>query len=246
MIRLITDRPLAGSRNMAVDQVLLQTAAETGAGSLRVYRWQPATLSLGYFQKWESRQQHAASVDCPLVRRASGGGAIVHDHELTYSLALPSGDRWACENRCLFRLVHQSLIDCLAGLGVKDCQVVTEASPRPAAEPFLCFQRRAAGDVVLDGHKIIGSAQRRLNHALLQHGSVLIRQSRGAPELPGIQDLTGEASCTVERLAEVWPAQLAGQMNWTLEPGELSHAENQRVQQVESLRFAADSWNRKR
>ena len=72
---------------MAVDETLLESAAETSATTLRFYRWDRPTLSLGYFQQTADRTQHPESADCPLVRRSSGGGAIVHDHELTYSLA---------------------------------------------------------------------------------------------------------------------------------------------------------------
>ena len=122
-IRLMIHEPMPGSLNMAIDQALLEHAAEAGVSTLRLYRWKPATVSLGYFQTWSSRSEHPPSIECPLVRRASGGGAIIHDQELTYSLALPSGDRWASHNRDLFDTIHQSLIACLAGFGVADCHV---------------------------------------------------------------------------------------------------------------------------
>ena len=111
---------------MAIDQALLQSAAESGVGTLRIYRWKPATVSLGYFQKCEDRNEHDASQPCPVVRRASGGGAIVHDHELTYSIAIPSADRWATQNRDLFDKVHQTLIKSLEQLGVSGCQIVDQ------------------------------------------------------------------------------------------------------------------------
>src|SRR6185295_18138238 len=88
-MRLLIDPPGGGAWNMAVDEALLETAATTGQATLRFYQWQEPTLSLGYFQSVADRQQHAASLDCPVVRRASGGGAILPDRELTYSVALP-------------------------------------------------------------------------------------------------------------------------------------------------------------
>src|SRR5262245_57717493 len=88
-IRLLSDPPAPGAWNMAVDEVLLTAAAASGQATLRFYTWNEPTLSLGYFQAAADRQQHAASLACTLVRRASGGGAILHDRELTYSVALP-------------------------------------------------------------------------------------------------------------------------------------------------------------
>src|SRR5688500_20216584 len=87
--RLLLDVPAPGAWNMAVDEALLESAALENRCTLRFYRWSEPTLSLGYFQRYEDRRQHAASLSCACVRRASGGGAILHDHELTYSLAVP-------------------------------------------------------------------------------------------------------------------------------------------------------------
>src|SRR5882724_9809402 len=88
-LRLIIDPPAHGAWNMAVDEALLESAAVDGIATLRLYQWSEPTLSLGYFQPAADRQTHPASRECPLVRRASGGGAILHDRELTYSLAIP-------------------------------------------------------------------------------------------------------------------------------------------------------------
>ena len=246
MIRLIVDEPKSGSRNMSVDQALLKSAAEIGVATLRIYRWQPATVSLGYFQNCESRLAHATSSNCPLVRRASGGGAIIHDQEMTYSLALPADHDWTSRNRDLFDSVHRSLIECLAILGVSGCSVFRESKKESRAAPFLCFQRRAVGDVVLHGYKIIGSAQRRLASALLQHGSVLVGQSQYAPELPGICELEPTSACTVESLIDVWPQHLAGKMKWTLESAELTNFERTAAESIESEQFNNDAWTMKR
>src|SRR4051794_22517252 len=87
--RLIVDSPADGAWNMALDEALLIDAETSGVASLRFYSWREPTLSLGYFQRHTDRAGHAASAGCLLVRRASGGGAILHDRELTYSIALP-------------------------------------------------------------------------------------------------------------------------------------------------------------
>src|SRR5437764_2183769 len=113
-LRLLLDPPAPGAWNMAVDEALLETAAGSGVATLRFYQWQEPTLSLGYFQAAADRQQHAASRDCPLVRRASGGGAILHDRELTYSIALPQPKAAAA----LYDACHETLIAALRELAV--------------------------------------------------------------------------------------------------------------------------------
>ena len=102
---------------MSVDQALLETVEQSGQMTLRIYQWEPATISLGYFQAYDDRQQHEASSNCPVVRRKTGGGAIVHDNEITYSLCVPSSERWSSKNSELYDLVHNSLIELLAGYG---------------------------------------------------------------------------------------------------------------------------------
>ena len=90
--RQILSEPTDGASNMALDEALLESAAAAGANvrpTLRIYGWPRPTLSLGYFQRAADREMHEASGECDLVRRPSGGGAILHDRELTYALVLP-------------------------------------------------------------------------------------------------------------------------------------------------------------
>lgn len=185
---------------MAFDEVLLDRAASEDRYHLRLYRWAEPTLSLGYFQSASERESHRPSIGCPLVRRASGGGALIHDREVTYALAAPK-IRDARQAHHLYQLVHESICQALGrrGLRVKlfDMPESTD-STRPS---FLCFKRRTFGDVVLNGFKVVGSAQRRVRGALLQHGSVLLDASPAAPEIPGIDNLSTVA---VDR--DEWPA----------------------------------------
>ena len=81
---LLLDPPASGAWNMAVDEVLWRWSAAAGRCCWRFYRWEEPTLSLGYFQSYDDRARHAASQGCPVVRRPSGGGAIVHDKEKGY------------------------------------------------------------------------------------------------------------------------------------------------------------------
>ena len=116
--RLLIDGPSPGAWNMAVDEMLLDAATEQEGGCLRFYRWQEPTLSLGYFQAYDQRHQHAASLACPVVRRLTGGGAILHDVELTYSIILPGRHRLAAQRNTLYEAAHGCLIESLGDLAI--------------------------------------------------------------------------------------------------------------------------------
>lgn len=240
----IRDLPASGSWNMAVDEALLASAWRDGTATLRLYGWEPATLSLGYFQVLADRCQHPLSRSCPVVRRWTGGGAIVHHRELTYSLAIPAGRPWPAA-KDLYDRVHRTLIDTLAEWGLNavlhrdvapDCRTAME-SPLRGRQPFLCFLRRSCSDVLLSGQKIAGSAQRRRRGAVLQHGSVLLARSPFCPELPGIAELTGLA-ITAEELAERWVRHLAAALGVTVEPRELSQQEREEAAYWQTERFS--------
>ena len=153
--RLILDPPCDGAWNMAVDEALLRAAAHSDRITLRIYAWSRPTLSLGYFQAHADRASHAASGDCGVVRRASGGGAIVHDRELTYSLTAPVQDRIDRQLGLWYDWVHEAWTDSLRALGIEAYRCAD--TDRLRERHFLCFQRRAAGDLLLKGYKIGGT-----------------------------------------------------------------------------------------
>ena len=204
----MVDPPARGAWNMAVDEVLLERVAEDEVPTLRIYRWERPTLSLGYFQSYAQRQLHRASLDADVVRRLSGGGAILHDQEITYSLVLPSTHPLAANTQLLYDTVHHAIVDWLTEFSATKeiswrlalCERQQKSVPRE--QPFMCFQRRSPGDVLLvdelpvDGatvsgdHKIVGSAQRRRRGSVLQHGSILWATSQAAPENCGFTNLT--------------------------------------------------------
>lgn len=243
------DPPAAGAWNMAVDEMLLQRAAEQRVATLRFYQWSPATLSLGYFQRAEDRESHAASRSCPLVRRSSGGGAILHDRELTYSLSLPMAHPLAADPETLYRETHGSLVRTLADFGIT-ATLNERTLVGLGGEPFLCFQRRSVGDVVVGAHKVCGSAQRRNKGAILQHGSILVAASPHAPELPGLADLASR-SIDVAEFAEAWldgrRRMLASRSITLADAPRLSEpADDYRIRTVLADKYGADSWTNRR
>lgn len=242
-VRLFLDPSAPGAWNMAVDEALLETAATDGLTTLRFYTWSEPTLSLGYFQAAADRVLHVPSRDCPLVRRASGGGAILHDQELTYSIALPSRGRFVDQAAATYDAFHQTLIEALATFAVHASLCKAAASVQP--ERFLCFQRHTRGDVLIGSDKVAGSAQRRNRGALLQHGSVLLAKSVFAPELPGINDME-RTSLTANQLIESWLPLLAERLECHWERQELTSVERQRTREIERDRFANSQWTTRR
>ena len=242
--RLLVDPPAPGDWNMAVDEMLLDRAADNAVDHgicLRFYEWSEATVSLGYFQSYAERESHTASRTCPLVRRLSGGGAIVHDRELTYSLIVPAAHPLARRAPQLYARVHTTLIATLHALGF----TASLHGANDAAEPFLCFLRRTEADVVVGGAKIAGSAQRRRRGVILQHGSIVLDTSPAAPELPGIAALTGHR-LSADELRHAWLPQLACGLGIECQPSPLAAAERAQAENYRRQRFAADAWNRRK
>lgn len=249
--RLLVEPPGDGAWLMAVDEVLLQSAAEQGLATLRFYCWREPTLSLGYFQSLAERAEHAASRGCPVARRQTGGGAILHDRELTYSLALPETHPLARKTVELYDAVHTAIIDILAKWGISARRCGQSAAAK-TAEPFLCFQRRAGDDILIGEAKVCGSAQRRRHGAVLQHGSILMARSPAAPELPGIAELTGiviESQDFVDSLG----ARMAAGLH--LKPGEppvsaggqsLAKDEQQHAEQLVATKYGNSAWTARR
>jgi lipoyl(octanoyl) transferase len=255
-VSLIVDGKGTGSWNMALDRALLEQAASSGKITVRTYGWEPATVSLGYFQSHLDRSLHVPSARCPFVRRATGGGAIVHDDELTYSIALPGETIRSRLTFDLYRRVHRTLIAALQHFGVAGCTFHEDSSSgaidrgKGDSNPeFLCFLRRSPGDVVLKGFKIIGSAQRRFGSALLQHGSVLLSRSVAAPELPGVNQLwrfEGRSDLFAAELLDIWPRCLESEFGWQLEKCRPSDELEMRASGIVEQVFGSRDWNEKR
>jgi lipoate-protein ligase A len=259
---------------MAADQAILQLIDRTRRSTLRIYCWAPATLSLGYFQSICDRLRHMPSQMCPVVRRVSGGGAILHDHEITYSLSFSSDSRWSADNTQVYTLVHDEIVAAFQEWGVllerfgkktnpvcgqtgssrmqdrESCLVAKDGVPAIQlatyhSASFLCFQRRADGDLMFGENKIVGSAQRRNRNAVLQHGSILLQSSKYAPELPGIEELCGRRIDQRE-FTGVLIERLSRQLGLKPVPADLDDAEFALTSRLIAEQFGNDCWTRKR
>lgn len=188
-----------GPWNMALDESMLE-CSRGGLAYLRFYGWTVPTLSLGYFQRIADARAAPRWLGVPIVRRPTGGGAIWHDRELTYAIAIPPESPLGRPNTRLYRAVHQAIADVLVERGVP----ARRRGEGPATEPgrrvdaLLCFTGRDPEDIVSNDRKLVGSAQRRRDGAILQHGSILLRRSPRIPELPGVCELVEETDSLEE------------------------------------------------
>ncbi|WP_145456102.1 biotin/lipoate A/B protein ligase family protein [Gimesia panareensis] len=241
---LIESAPQTGSWNMAVDESLLESAVADQVCSLRWYRWDQATISLGYFQKNDSEAQQSLWEDLPRVRRLSGGGAILHHHELTYSFTVPASHPLAKSPPDLYVAIHQPLIDILAA---HDLPVTFRGvSFRADSEPFLCFGRGDERDLVYQGKKILGSAQRRRRGAIVQHGSLLLLTSEYAPEFPGLLNQLAQTSRYTDDFLNTLTADFANAIaeavQLPLKSRNLTDEETRRAKVLEKEKYSQDAW----
>jgi lipoate-protein ligase A len=238
--RLLPWEVADGPTNMAADEVLVRTAAAHGIASLRFYGWSEATLSLGYFQPARARLTDPLLADLPWVRRPSGGAALVHHHEITYALAVPPGKEWHAGGPWMPRM-HGMIARAIAECGVQLLPVTAVDAVKHGE--VLCFQQLTPGDLIGDGSKVVGSAQRKYCGALLQHGSILIRRSHHAPALPGIEDLT---ACL---LPVKWAAvehEFWLETNWNLTPATFTDDERMAIAALVREKYGTPEWNERR
>ena len=168
-----------GARNMAVDDTLFDAAKRGGIPALRFYRWTPGCLSLGRNQP--ARGRYDADARLPgrdIVRRPTGGLAVYHDVELTYSVACPVGALGS--PRATYLRLHRIIARALARLGI-EATLSGRAGSRtrvPADASGVCFAAPAEGEILAAAGKLVGSAQRTEARTILQHGSILIAGSQ--------------------------------------------------------------------
>jgi lipoate-protein ligase A len=167
----------SGADNMALDETLLHEADRSGVAVLRLYRWAPPCLSFGRNEPALARYNRVAieRLGVDVVRRPTGGRAVWHEHEVTYAVAAPTA---ACGSlRQSYCTIHDRLARALGQLGIH-ATLAPSRTGRADLGPGACFAAPVGGEVVVDGRKVIGSAQVRHGTAFLQHGSILLDGSQ--------------------------------------------------------------------
>ena len=213
--------------NMAIDEALLESAT---IPTIRFYRWRSPALSFGYFGKFSDVASYATERD--LVRRWTGGGIVFHGDDLTYSIVIPANDPFFDESSiAIYEKIHRALCEALNKIGTQ--AVVAggvdpggfSAATRAAvnASGYNCFANPVRADVMIDGRKIAGAAQRRTRRGLLQQGS--------------IQGITMNTD-----LAE----KFAQALSTNCSEFEINEEVFQRARELAQQKYGTDSWLRKR
>ena len=261
--RLLVDSEADGVTNMAVDEAILTAVVqELSPPTLRFYAWSPWCLSLG-------RNQPLADVDRPacrmagvdVVRRPTGGRAILHADELTYSVALLQSDsRVTSDVVESYRRLSVGLLTGLRHLGVAAVQATEQRKPT-ADLAAICFETPSDYEITAGGRKLIGSAQWRARGGVLQHGTLPLHGDltrivtylalpeaereiqRQALRLRAItlKEVLGQAP-PFPQVAQALASGFAQALNLTLVPGELTAYERALAAELSPSRYAAPSW----
>lgn len=170
----------SGAANMALDTATL-AAVEAGEAppTLRLYGFEPSALSLGHGQPDDDADLEACRrLGIDVVRRPTGGRAVLHDRDLTYALVVPIPDpRFPPTVTGSYQVIAEALRDALEAIGARGVELASRrAAPGAGSPPGLraCFAAPARAELLVGGRKVAGSAQRRGRRAFLQHGSILI------------------------------------------------------------------------
>ncbi|MGM0419803.1 MAG: lipoate--protein ligase family protein [Bacillota bacterium] len=267
--RLLKTEPTDGFYNMAVDEAIMQQHSKGKVPpTLRFYSWEPAALSLGYFQRLETEIDEDAcqQAGIDIVRRLTGGRAILHDKELTYSITLREDyDLLSSSIVVSYREISEGLV-----AGLKKLNIPVQLKPRgkgksPQGNSAACFDAPSWYEVILQGRKLIGSAQTRKNSTILQHGSLpyaldpiktfklfnytSTRARKKARRLFSASS-TSLAAAGYEvapvRLEDALAQGLSDKLNIKLEPAPLTQAEIILADQLKKEKYNTEKWNKKR
>jgi lipoate-protein ligase A len=257
---------------MAIDEALLESTARREAlPTLRLYAWQPACLSLGYAQPFSDADLAALQAyGWDLVRRPTGGRAILHVDELTYSVCGPQDEpRLAGSVLESYRTLSNALLLALQILGIpaEALPKATTGSDRAenSTQNPVCFETPSNYEITVAGKKLVGSAQSRRLGGVLQHGSLPLygdicritqaltfadeseRQQAGerlAQRAATVEDIL-QRPVAWEQAAEAMVAAFQETLNLKLAPGGLTRGEQVRAEQLVREKYAHPSWNEK-
>ncbi|MBI2190359.1 MAG: lipoate--protein ligase family protein [Planctomycetes bacterium] len=247
--RLLVDAPADAPRNMGVDEALLRQMDQADPQpqpTLRFYQWRPPAVSIGYAQRAASfHPEKLRQQGYGFVRRLTGGGAIFHHRELTYSFvaSVLAGDVPQDTDR-VYSLLNLGLVEGLRALGLESrprgCQT---ACPKGEETPF-CTARASPYDLVASGHKLLGSAQRWTRRSVLQHGFLPLEPNPMTPEVLSLQDALGRP-VSFSEAAEALRTGFVRALGVALRPGELLAEEAGRASD-HAIQYASDAWNFRR
>jgi len=259
--RLLITPPARGAWNMAVDEAVLEAVGRGAARpTLRLYSWDPPCLSLGYAQPLEDvDQERLRARGWDLVRRPTGGRAILHTDELTYSVAAPLDDpRVAGTLLESYNRLAQALLAALRALGLPAEMQAEAAVPAARNTNPVCFEVPSTYEITVGGKKLVGSAQARRREGVLQHGTLpltgdltRILQALVYPDEPA----RGRAAARLLERATTVEAFLGRQVSWEqaaqatiaafrdvlgldLQTGELDAAERRRAEELLDAKYA--------
>ena len=219
---------------MAIDHALLESVQEGSAPILRFYRWRVPTLSLGRNQPALGIYHRAEGQE--LVRRPTGGLAVLHAREITYGIALPAALLGG--PRATYIAINRALVAGLRDLGI--AAEVANARKRAAFGTIQpCFAEAAEGEVIAHGRKLVGSAQRYQRGAILQHGSILLGNDQPSGAI-SMADLLPEVPA-VPKIVDALKAAFEHVCGTCLAPAVLSPQQQERAARFEEL-YASDGW----
>ncbi len=246
--RLIIDPPHGGVENMAVDEALLGSASADNAfrPTLRVYGWSEPSLSLGYLQK----SAPFSGLGLPLVRRITGGRALLHDIEFTYSITAGAGSALYSQGIIpCYSVISRAIVLTLQEFGIE----AVFSRPRSSTayrKSGACFASSARYEVLVGDKKIAGSAQRRVKGGLLQHGSIIFGLNR-ALWSSVFGDIIVQKTATVlefcavepESFQQVFVEKLSRELQVSFIPGTLTGPEEELKRRLEREKYSQKEWN---
>ncbi len=256
--RLLRSAPADGATNMAVDEAILRAvAAGRVPPTLRFYAWEPPCLSLGRAQKASDVDRDALrAAGFDLVRRPTGGKAILHADELTYSVVAPQEEPRVTGGVVeSYRRLSAGLVRGLERLGVPNLVADQQAEGHRPEGP-VCFEVPSDYEITIGGRKLVGSAQMRSRGVVLQHGTLplygdiaricplLVAQpdpDRVRARATTVEEAIGR-SVTWDEAAEALAAGFVKALNLRLEPGTLTDEEQTWAKELRAEKYAAKEW----
>ena len=256
---IVEPEPLAGSRNMAVDEHLFNLAASSPRTFLRFYQWERPTASLGYSQDAARVVDSAfcAANGIAIVRRMTGGKLVLHHREVTYSVVSADASIFTGTLRDSYRFISQALLRGLAIMGVR-ARLAETSPPAYLKGTMPCFAFPARDEIEIDGRKIVGSAQKRTGPLFLQHGSIPLEKDEAllaavarpgeSSESLGMTSLSEALGRPVDFDAAVGPLVqgMADFFEVAFERFALGPDDREAVRRLQAAKYASDDWTFRR